>query len=142
MVQSEIPQWKIDEVNALVELFSNAYCFVQPSENEGLSIALLEAMSYGRVIVVSDIPENVEAANGCGLIFENKNVKDLADKLQYLINNPQLIQAMGDSGKEVVDREYNWDSIADEILKVYKAAIRKKEFGFGGKIGLARKQAS
>ena len=46
-------QWRIiftglQTGKALQELFANAYCFVLPSESEGLSIALLEAGSYGK----------------------------------------------------------------------------------------------
>jgi glycosyltransferase involved in cell wall biosynthesis len=40
----------------LAELFSNAGLFVLPSTHEGLPIALLEAMSYGRALLLSDLP--------------------------------------------------------------------------------------
>lgn len=43
----------------LNELFSNCYLYVQPSEIEGLPIALLEAMSYGNCCLASDIEENI-----------------------------------------------------------------------------------
>ncbi len=41
----------------LLELLANAALFVLPSEIEGMPVALLEAMSYGKCCVVSDIPE-------------------------------------------------------------------------------------
>ncbi len=61
----------------LAELFSNAYLFVQPSELEGLSIALLEAMSYGRCVLTSDIAEELEVTADAGLSFQNKDSADL-----------------------------------------------------------------
>ena len=64
------------------ELFSNAAMYVQPSEIEGLSIALLEAMSYGLPCLVSDIPENREAIGDCGLTFKSGDVIDLNEKLR------------------------------------------------------------
>ena len=54
----------------LKELFSNAHFYVHPSELEGLSIALLEAMGYGNACLVSDIPENEEALGDTGFYFK------------------------------------------------------------------------
>ena len=79
----------------LKQLYSNSFAFVQPSENEGLSLALLEAMRYGSTMLTSNIPENIEAIQDTGLTFKNKNVNDLADKLKYLIRNPEIAKELG-----------------------------------------------
>lgn len=42
----------------LGQIYSNAYAVCLPSNLEGMSISLLEAMSYGNAVVCSDIPEN------------------------------------------------------------------------------------
>src|SRR4030042_5038757 len=78
--------------SALAELYSNAYLFVQPSEAEGLSIALLEAMSYGKGVLVSDIEPNKEAISDLGLTFTSKSITDLNQKLQYLLNHPEIVE--------------------------------------------------
>ena len=44
----------------LEQIYSNAYLFVLPSALEGLPVALLEALSHGNSVLVSDIPENIE----------------------------------------------------------------------------------
>ena len=44
----------------LHSLLTNCRCYCLPSSHEGLPIALLEAMSYGVKVVVSDIPANLE----------------------------------------------------------------------------------
>ena len=62
---------------SLEELWSNAYLVVQPSTMEGLSIALLEALSYGRCVLLSDIPENLEVAEECSVTFRSQDVGDL-----------------------------------------------------------------
>lgn len=75
----------------LEELFSNAYLYVLPSKVEGLSISLLEAMGFGRGVLVSDIVENKEAIGKIGYTFRSRNVTDLTQKLEFLNNHPELV---------------------------------------------------
>jgi glycosyltransferase involved in cell wall biosynthesis len=65
---------------------------------EGLSIALLEALSYGRCVLVSDIPENMEVAEECALSFRSKDVEDLRSKLDHLIHHPEEVERYGCPG--------------------------------------------
>ncbi|MFH1233839.1 MAG: glycosyltransferase family 4 protein [Patescibacteria group bacterium] len=110
----------------LAELFSNAYLFVQPSESEGLSIALLEAMSYGKCSLVSDIPENIEAIGNNNITFKNKSINSLKNKLIHLLNNPLLVKKYGEKLKARVKKSYNWENIASQTVKVYEQAIESK----------------
>ena len=48
------------------ELLTNAMLFVLPSDLEGLSLALLDAMGAGVCVLASDIPENREVVDGSG----------------------------------------------------------------------------
>lgn len=107
------------EGRALQELFSNAAVYVQPSEIEGLSIALLEAMSYGNCCLVSDIPENMEAIDEAGFTFQNKNVADLRDKLSGLLASEVLRNSVGERARSRVMESYNWDHIASEFEDMY-----------------------
>lgn len=107
----------------LDELFSHCLIYTQPSEIEGLSIALLEAMSYGCPCLVSNIPENLEAIGNVGWSFESKNVYSLHDKLDELINSKQKLAAAGGYGKERVQEHYSWDSIADKFEDFYKRVL-------------------
>lgn len=116
--------------NILQELFSNAYLFVQPSESEGLSIALLEAMSYGKTALVSDIPENMEAINNTGLVFKNKDADDLSEKLKYSLENELIVKIQGSLGRERAKEHYNWEAITADVIKVYNQVIIAKENRF------------
>ena len=102
------------------ELFSNAYLFVLPSEIEGLPIALLEALSYGRCVVTSDIPENLEVAEGYGFTFKNRDSADLRNVLEALLADPERVRRAGVLGREMVRRDYNWDKIVDQTLHIYR----------------------
>jgi glycosyltransferase involved in cell wall biosynthesis len=113
----------------LEEFFSNAYLFVQPSESEGLSIALLEAMAYGRATLVSDIAENLEVVGPLGFTFRNKNYKDLAARLKTILRNPEIVAKMGEKEKARVACEYDWQMIVDKIIKIYNNALLNKVSG-------------
>jgi len=114
--------------NNLEQLFSHAYLFVQPSESEGLSLSLLEAMGYGIAPLVSNIPENLDPMEGCGFSFENKNVEGLRDKIAYLLAKSEEVEMMGLLAKEKARKQYSWDSIAIKTAQVYEELISKKRF--------------
>ena len=105
---------------ALEELWSNAYCVVQPSTMEGLSIALLEALSYGRCVLVSDIPENMEVAEECALSFRSKDVDDLRSKLAHLISHPEEVERYGARARAHIAQHYSWDNVAESTARLYE----------------------
>lgn len=109
----------------LEELFSNAYVFCLPSTLEGLPIALLEAMSYGNCCLSSDIPENLEAVEGYGYTFKNRDVMDLRKKVEYLIKNPQKVEDKKKISREYVLENYSWDTIADQMEDLYYSIARR-----------------
>ena len=113
--------------NILKELFSNAYAFIQPSESEGLSLSLLEAMSYGLGTLVSDIPENLEAIKDTGFSFKNKDIDNLTEKINYIINHPDELKDNGGFAKKRVEKYYNWDVIVDGVLGVYQKVVKDKK---------------
>lgn len=112
------------EGRALAELFSNAAVYVQPSVTEGLSIALLEGMSYGNCCLVSDIPENREAIGDCGFTFKNENIDDLRDTLEKLIADPALRSSIAGQARQRVAESYNWDKITDAFEEFYGQCCR------------------
>lgn len=113
------------EGRLLDELFSQARIYVQPSDVEGLSLALLEAMSYGRCCLASDIPENCEALAGHGATFHRGDTGDLAAQLQRLLDNPAQAEAYAAGAAEHVRRHYSWDRITDSFEQYYQEIIRR-----------------
>lgn len=110
----------------LNELYSNAYLLLQPSESEGLSLSLLEAMSYGIPILASDIPENKEALGDAGFTFRNKDVDDLRKKMQELLD-PTLAKSKSEKEISRIKNIYNWPKIVQDIDMVYKKATYNKK---------------
>jgi glycosyltransferase involved in cell wall biosynthesis len=89
-----------------VELCSHAYVYVQPSELEGTSPALLAAMGFGNCVVVNGIPENLET---------------LRDRLQHLVGHPEEVEFYKRKAVNRIQEAYNWDSIASSLHELYSA---------------------
>ena len=104
---------------ALDELLTNAMIFVLPSDLEGLSLALLDAMGAGLCVLSSDVAENREAVEAAGFTFRRGDVADLADRLRFLMANPAVREAAGQAAKRRVREHYQWSTIAAEIERVY-----------------------
>jgi len=103
----------------LEELLSNAALFVLPSELEGLSLALLDAMAAGVCVLTSDIPENLEVVEGAGFTFRRGDRADLERMLDLLLHNPELRRQAAAQGRERVQRNYCWAEIAQSIEAAY-----------------------
>jgi len=103
----------------LDELLTNAMVFVLPSDLEGLSLALLDAMGAGLCVLTSDVPENREVVDGAGFTFQRGSAADLADRLRFLIANPAVREAAGRSARKRIEEQYQWQKVAEEIEKAY-----------------------
>jgi glycosyltransferase involved in cell wall biosynthesis len=103
----------------LEELYSNAYCYVLPSDLEGMPLSLLEAMSYGNCCLTSDIDECAEVLEDKGVTFKKGNVEDLRKKLEWLCSNEAEVRKYKAGASEFVCRKYNWDEVVRQTLCVY-----------------------
>jgi glycosyltransferase involved in cell wall biosynthesis len=103
----------------LDELYSNAAAFVLPSEIEGLSIGLMEAMSYGLPCVASDIPENREVIADAGLLFRNKDIDDLERALNVTIAARTDGTDMGERARGRVKDLFCWELVVDRLEDLY-----------------------
>ena len=116
--------------NELEALFNNAYLFVQPSETEGLSIALMEAVSYNLPVIISDIKENIEVVGKFGWQFKNKNARDLADQLIFADKNPAKLEQLSKLAKKKINKEYDWNKIAIQVGKVYNTPLPRLSLAY------------
>jgi glycosyltransferase involved in cell wall biosynthesis len=110
----------------LKELYSSAFCYVLPSTVEGMSIGLLEAMSYGLCPLVSDIEENMVVINGdkqYGFSFKSADVCSLRDKLSYMLSHPEQVNEMGKEASTYVLQKYSWSNAVDSLEKIYRSVV-------------------
>jgi len=109
----------------LEELYSNALAYVLPSEVEGLSISLLEAMAFRLPVIVSDIPGNVEALGDppAGIICPLGNRRALAQALKTVVASSSMRRDLGERAAARVRRAYDWETIASRTLAVYERTM-------------------
>lgn len=100
----------------LYSLLSHARGFVLPSSHEGLPISLLEAMSYGLPVIVSDIPANKAVGLPDECYFPVRDIGSLQEKMEKLVSDPvKTVEYKMDA--------YNWDTIAKQLVHVYRSMI-------------------
>ena len=104
---------------ALDELLTNAALFVLPSDLEGLSLALLDAMGAAVCVLTSNIPENREVIAGTGFTFQPGDATDLARMLGLLLSDAHSRTAAGKNAQARVRERYLWPRIAAEIGHSY-----------------------
>jgi glycosyltransferase involved in cell wall biosynthesis len=105
--------------DALDDLLANAMLFALPSDLEGLSLALLEAMGAGICTLASEIPENREVIGDAGFTFAPGDAKDLERMLRLLIAAPEIRENTGLRARERVRELYQWDRVTTEIRGIY-----------------------
>lgn len=105
--------------DVLDELWSNAYLVVQPSVLEGLSISLIEAITHGKCVLASDIPENLEVVEDCAVTFQTRDVNDLRAKMRHLLDHPSEVAIVAERCRRHAERHYSWSRIVDATEAVY-----------------------
>lgn len=87
---------------------------------------LFQYMFFERAVVSSNCTslEKIIAEENCGLIFKDRDPKDLAEKIYELIKTPELAALMGANGKAAVVAKYNWETTVQPLLVLY-ASLKK-----------------
>lgn len=110
----------------LRELFGNAYAAVHPSLSEGLPISVLEAMSFGKAILVSDIAEHLELLKDARILFAQNSVRALEQTLFEFLNQPESVRKeIGEANRRTVRQSYSWDVVVPQTIAVYESLLEK-----------------
>lgn len=108
-----IPQW-----------MKTAEIFVHCSDNEGLPVAIMEALACGKPIVASPvggIPDLVKDGE-TGFLLEPDDVDGFAERMVTLLSNRQLVARMGNNARAFAEKHLARDVILEQIEAVYKEA--------------------
>ncbi len=111
--------------NKAISFYEFFDCFVLPSDQEGLSIALLEAMSF-------ELPSIVTGKQKChevivhgynGYIFEPDNKYELADTIEYIYKFPK--RSIGQNAKSTILTNFNLSKMTQQYCKIFNELSNK-----------------
>ena len=122
---SEIKVFENIDDNELGWYYKNSSVFVYPSFYEGFGLPILEAMSFGCPIIASNISSIPEIVKDYGLLFDPKNVEELADNLLYILQDEKLSKELSVKSLKRY-QDYSWKKTASEIITVYEKVMANK----------------
>jgi glycosyltransferase involved in cell wall biosynthesis len=136
-LKQKVEREKIGNVNfmgyksgdKLISLIRESMFTVLPSEMyENCPFSVLESLALGKPVIganIGGIPELIEDEVD-GLIFEPKNVEDLAEKIKYLSDHKDILPEMGIKGRKKIEERYNSEIYYEKMIKIYEDAMEKR----------------
>lgn len=98
------------------------------SGTEGLGVVLIEALSYGKPVVASDIggiPDVIRPGE-TGLLVPPGDPPALSAALGSLAESPEWARMLGESGRADVQDRFSWARIADDLTAMYEGAVARR----------------
>jgi len=116
----------LEEVRAL---YAACDIFVLPSLAEGDPLVTLEAMASGKPVIgtkVGGIPNQIRDGWN-GFLVDAGNEQQLADKIAYLIDNPNDRRRMGENSRKYAEDEFDWGMVAEKLSVFYQGGQGKQD---------------
>jgi glycosyltransferase involved in cell wall biosynthesis len=108
-----------------LRLMEHAYCYIQPSDIEGLSPVILNVMGLGTPIICSNIKENIYAVSDTAILFEKGNVNSLKTVLELSLNSNDMLKQNAEKAKIRALTLFSWDNVTREHEKVFWEYLKK-----------------
>lgn len=112
------------------ELFSKSDVFVLPSYNEGLPIAILEAISYGLPVISTNVGSIQEAVidGKNGYLYNPGNIDKLGDYIKIMIEDKENWEIFSKYSRKIAEESFSEEKFFHEIEKVYLEIGNNLEF--------------
>lgn len=116
----------------VVELLKRSYIGVSTLLNVGqyslidtLPTKVYEYMAMGIPVIVSDTPfsRKVISKYEFGICVNPEDIKEIANKISFLLKNPDIAKKMGENGRRAVEQRYNWDVEKKKLIDLYKSIM-------------------
>lgn len=108
----------VDDVT-LQWLYQNCFAFLYPSLFEGFGLPVLEAMSLGACVIASHVTSIPEIVGDAGLLVDPKSCEDIAEKMAWLLQNPDERVLFRQKVLERAKR-FDWRKTAQKTLEIYQ----------------------
>ena len=83
---------------------------------------LFQYMSFAKPLLVSDATaqKNLVLRTKSGLVHQEKNAGDFAEKIIKLYNDPVKQKKLGENGKRFLENEFRWEKVSQDLINIYK----------------------
>ena len=109
-----------DKISAM----KDADMFIYPSRHEIFGIAPLEALICGTPVIVTEncgCADFLREANG-GIVVKYQDISGLLDSIQNILDKKEEAKKLASNGMELVQRQFNWNEITKDMIKLYKTS--------------------
>jgi glycosyltransferase involved in cell wall biosynthesis len=86
---------------------------------EAFGLVLVEAESFGKPVISSDLPGVRDVVGEAGLLVKSDNVDDLAEKIKLILTDADLRQKFSSAALNQVKEKYNWDKHVEKLNSIY-----------------------
>lgn len=108
------------------QLSMNAYVFVVPTIVGGTHPVIVEALAAGNCVLVSDHPPNLETVADAGVSYASgKGSSALAEKLQLLLDNPDMVAGYREKAGQRARQHFDWDLVTDQYEELCRQLAAK-----------------
>ncbi len=119
---SHVPHEKLLDLyeHGKIDLFVLSSVDLGGGLHEGIPVSLMEAMAFGIPVIATEtggIPELLEG--GAGLLVPQKDPKALAEAIASLASDPNLRRALGEKGRERVEKEFSVEVVAHRLAELF-----------------------
>jgi glycosyltransferase involved in cell wall biosynthesis len=106
----------------LARLYSGCEVYLCPSWDEGLGMPAMEAMACGAALVTYDNGGCRDYARDgeTAVVARRRDVDDLTAGLERLLADPALRRRLGDAGRELITRSFDWDAAVDRLERLFR----------------------
>jgi glycosyltransferase involved in cell wall biosynthesis len=122
-----LPIFLKGQVKNIQEVLPDYDLFVMPSRFEGFSLSVLEAMAMRLPLLLSDIPSFKEQCGDCATYFDLSHTSDFNEKLNYLIEHPEVRSEKASRGFERVTHNFTLARHMTDLKEIYFNALNEME---------------
>jgi glycosyltransferase involved in cell wall biosynthesis len=98
----------------------NSDVYIQPSFSEGISFSILDAMACGKPMILTRQTNMTYYYNKNFYEMTEPYPEDIAQSIEKLALNEELRERLGNNSKNMIDTIFNWDSLINEYIGMYK----------------------
>lgn len=115
-------------LNNVKDYLMSSDVLILPSDSEGMSNSLLEAMALGIPCIASDVEGNANLIKDGrnGLLFNLRDTDELTDKILFVMNNRDIARRFAEKAREDVEKNYDLELVSAEYIKLYRELLNSR----------------